>query len=555
MTNTPRLLRQAATTFLAVLVAVVVSACGAGAAASESSTASTTSAATSTTSELTREQMLSADQTPQPISEQLTEDGEAQWSSWAQKLLTEDYIHGQIDRAQERAGDADAERVAEWNGIVGQDGLYRQAIAEVYGEAGTALYDQLADVCYLFLLDPAAANYSVFEAYVQEQAHKADATASIVAPPTSASNPYFSDNTCRLLPVPVGNLDDEAIEAVFAAFLSDNPQYYFVATHGTLSAQDGKTYGLDLYVYAANKEGARYQEVWDAVKAAQAEYHTADWDSLSEIEKYRAIYDWLAKHVEYDFFAAGMVSDADLAAGYPDSYLKYVAEFQKKEREAGENYAADADYSFSQTVWSVFVNEVPADYPIFGSDGVTQVRATDRPVDRYTVCAGYSAAFTLLSRMEELEAICFSGGGHAWNRAKIDGAWCNIDCTWDDPASLMGVPGLEVTYQYFARSDKEFYDNHEVGESAINNFIITEYPGTKDYPPYEHYYHEGDTGWAHGYYDGNKLVYLEEDGQPKRTASGEFETVDVSASFDDARLYADVPGYVKHDDSIYPRAS
>lgn len=54
----------------------------------------------------------------------------------------------------------------------------------------------------------------------------------------------------------------------------------------------------------------------------------------------------------------------------------------------------------------------------------------------YGVCESYSEAFILTSRIAGLESICeigkLFGGGHEWNRVKVDGNWCVLDVTNND---------------------------------------------------------------------------------------------------------------------------
>ncbi len=56
--------------------------------------------------------------------------------------------------------------------------------------------------------------------------------------------------------------------------------------------------------------------------------------------------------------------------------------------------------------------------------------------NNYGVCESYSEAFALTARMAGLEAIMeigtLYGGGHEWNRVKIDGDWCVLDVTNND---------------------------------------------------------------------------------------------------------------------------
>ena len=497
-----------------------------------------------------RQKSLSGLQDEDEVNSVLTEAGEKSWHIWAENLLNLDYIQKQIEVACEKADSDVYDTALAWADIAGLDGFYRDQVQAEYGDAGVELYDLLDEICFLFLLDPEAAKYNVFENHVQAAVNNENASAT--APSTEESNPYFSDNRCRLMPVPVVGIEPDQLEDIYNVFKDAHPQYYFIGTHGSLTDDEGKTYGLDLYVYDIFEKGSRFEEVVAAVAKAQQEYRTADWENLEEVAKFRHIYDWLAKHVDYDYFAAGYISEAELKAAYPDSYKKYLSKADaEKEWGEDEKPSADGDHSHSQTIWSVFIRNVEDDYPIYSPNG-NPIPAKERPTKFYTVCAGYSAAYSLLCGSEDLDAIEMSGSGHAWNRAKIDGEWYNMDCTWDDVGYIPDGPGLAVQYQYFARSDKFFYDSHEVSDYGISNRIRVTLVGEKDFKPYEHYYYKTDKGWIHGYKNEDGIVFLEQDGKPVLDKNGKFVTFDGS-NLSDIELipFDDMPGYEKHDDSVY----
>ena len=76
--------------------------------------------------------------------------------------------------------------------------------------------------------------------------------------------------------------------------------------------------------------------------------------------------------------------------------------------------------------------------------------------------------------------------------------------------------------------------------------------GEKDFKPYEHYYYKTDKGWIHGYKNEDGIVFLEQDGKPVLDKNGKFVTFDGS-NLSDIELipFDDMPGYEKHDDSVY----
>ena len=95
-------------------------------------------------------------------------------------------------------------------------------------------------------------------------------------------------------------------------------------------------------------------------------------------------------------------------------------------------------------------------------------------------CIGYSAAFHYLAQSLGFDCIVVTGyssrgenGTHAWNKIRLDGAWYNIDVTWDD--------GKEkgAKYDYFLKSDKTFSKNHT--ENDLLGGIFTYPAAPEDY--------------------------------------------------------------------------
>ena len=81
--------------------------------------------------------------------------------------------------------------------------------------------------------------------------------------------------------------------------------------------------------------------------------------------------------------------------------------------------------------------------------------------NKTAVCEGYAKAF--LAFMYVLDIPCkmvvgYAGNiPHGWNVVKVDGKWYQIDVTWDDP-----VPDKKgrVSYSYFLLSDQEMAKDH-----------------------------------------------------------------------------------------------
>lgn len=80
------------------------------------------------------------------------------------------------------------------------------------------------------------------------------------------------------------------------------------------------------------------------------------------------------------------------------------------------------------------------------------------------VCSGYARAFQLFMDVLDVECIYVTGTdiqtgiGHAWNEIKIDGVWSHVDVTWDDP-----VPDTAgyVRHKYFMVDDATMHKDHK----------------------------------------------------------------------------------------------
>lgn len=87
--------------------------------------------------------------------------------------------------------------------------------------------------------------------------------------------------------------------------------------------------------------------------------------------------------------------------------------------------------------------------------------------DNYTVCAGYTKAFTILMNGAGIDTISVTSEAHAWNLISLNDSWYHMDCTWDDADGEMGY---EVIYMHFNRSEAKI-----LGELDQNGYHRTEY--------------------------------------------------------------------------------
>ncbi|MDF2544595.1 MAG: hypothetical protein K0S47_4313 [Herbinix sp.] len=133
---------------------------------------------------------------------------------------------------------------------------------------------------------------------------------------------------------------------------------------------------------------------------------------ITETEKAKAIFTWIAKHVEYD--------------------------------------------------WYSYLNDIDDNYTAY-----------DALVDKTAVCAGYAGLYNLMCKYVGLydieyisgEADGFLGrGGHAWTAQRLDGKKVMTDATWGDTDST--EEGIDtVDYDWFARPISYFKKNNHYWDS------------------------------------------------------------------------------------------
>ena len=94
-------------------------------------------------------------------------------------------------------------------------------------------------------------------------------------------------------------------------------------------------------------------------------------------------------------------------------------------------------------------------------------------VGNQAACEGYSKAMLMLLEMRGIDAYIVTGnatnaagagGGHAWNKAKIDGSWYHLDATWDAPV-VEQSDDRYVSHAYFNLSDAEISATHELTDT------------------------------------------------------------------------------------------
>ena len=76
----------------------------------------------------------------------------------------------------------------------------------------------------------------------------------------------------------------------------------------------------------------------------------------------------------------------------------------------------------------------------------------------YGVCVAYSKAYQFMLTEAGITSVRVSSRSHAWNRVMLNGVWCYIDTTWDDPTGgpQQAVSGFE-RWDYFGLNEELLY--------------------------------------------------------------------------------------------------
>lgn len=173
-------------------------------------------------------------------------------------------------------------------------------------------------------------------------------------------------------------------------------------------------------------------------------------DSMSDIEKTKAIYTWLVEYVDYDYGAAAYTNR--------------------------DNWQA----------LTAFYLEGVFDHGV-------------------AVCDGISKAYCVLAGLENITCVRVTGeladdgGGHAWNKVLIDGngngvrEWYVSDATWAN--TLYGEAGELFSLQYFLMTDSDRAQD----VSALHNYVDSDCDAVTPVNPFEYFYFGSGSGASYDF--------------------------------------------------------
>ena len=147
-----------------------------------------------------------------------------------------------------------------------------------------------------------------------------------------------------------------------------------------------------------------------------------------------------------------------------------------------EYFRLNASYDFDSTETNI------TDYSTLSEQFIDSHTPYGIIVNNYGVCESYSEAFVLVARYAGLDAMCevgtMYGGGHEWNRVKVDGSWCVLDVTNNDMETFINglmnvtddqVSGILVPDKASIRNHENYIANDETKEYYyVNGQSVTD---------------------------------------------------------------------------------
>ena len=157
---------------------------------------------------------------------------------------------------------------------------------------------------------------------------------------------------------------------------------------------------------------------------------------------------------ENAFIYGGRVWSARNVGSYPNNTPEWVDTVEEKVDWVAEQCRASGavdpwDIALWLHNWLIYNANYDYTYSQYSADGVL-LKGTG-------VCNSYALAYGLLLDKFGIENIKLDAPAmnHAWNIVKLNGQWCHVDCTWDDPNE-----GGYENFAYFGLNDELMSRDH-----------------------------------------------------------------------------------------------
>lgn len=225
---------------------------------------------------------------------------------------------------------------------------------------------------------------------------------------------------------------------------------------------DGLDFDSERYPYyhmLSGKMQHMYRQIYANALECRTSFAPVEEVNTAQLKNvFEAVYNdhpelfWLDTEYACKYRAGGQCVEVTLSYNQTAQNLAQA----KSEFEAAAKVIVDGASSLeSDEEKEKYVHDALVEKADYARSAAMNQSAYSALVDGGTVCAGYSRAFQYL--LQQLGIPCYyctgySGEDHAWNIVKIDGAYYNVDVTWDDTDPS--------TYDYFNKSDADFVGTH-----------------------------------------------------------------------------------------------
>ncbi len=224
------------------------------------------------------------------------------------------------------------------------------------------------------------------------------------------------------------------------------------------------------------------------------------YDTLSEEEKslYKELYLIMANHMDYTYvrttdservgqlmeyilldnpelFYIGSLKTQTVTLGASVSMAVMAEEIMPREEQATAKAAIENYRNVCISALSGDMSDYEKALAIYEYVVTNLTYSKDAPYNQSlysavlgeSVCRGYACAFKYLCDEAEIPCIMVTGTmqgeNHAWNMVRLNGVWCQVDCTAGDD---MEEAGYAVDYSWFGETDSYMWMTHTASKGA-----------------------------------------------------------------------------------------
>lgn len=243
------------------------------------------------------------------------------------------------------------------------------------------------------------------------------------------------ENSQNVINVETYNLSYNAVQTVLQKTMADNPQFFWVAKTTSIYYSNSGGQQKPLYIVLYYTDGITKDVISsdfeltttadrDKIKSQIATFNNMLEQAINtipvnatETEKENAIFRYVAKHVEYDYSAAGKIYTSN--------------------------------------------DVIPHAFDIYGA-----------LCEGKSVCEGYAKLFQYMCYCVGINATQIvglgDGGGHMWNAVKIDGKWYQSDPTWSSYSNSDDIYEEFMLLEKDDMLDANRIPKHELTDSCLS---------------------------------------------------------------------------------------